>query len=307
MATVAQQRNLAAAKWSPNGSSLAADQGAPVTSSYGENVFGPSVQRALLPKSVYKQLQATLESGQPLQYEMQVDDRWFSVRLDPIPPREQVAPSVVAVISDITARRVAEEERMRLLANTERARKEAEISRLEAEAARSEAEKASRAKSDFLAVMSHELRPPLTAIDGYAELLELEVRGPITPAQREDIRRIRRSQPAIGNAHGVYKRETVLDFQRVTDIVGAHPIPIALHGGSGISNAQFSDLIGRGCAKVNISTALKITYMKSNLSYLKEAEARDRWDPPSLFTHVRSDVVALTRALAEQFGSAGKA
>ena len=67
MATVAQQRNLAAAKWSPNGSSLAAEQGAPVTSSYGENVFGPAVQRALLPKSVYKQLQATLESGQPLE------------------------------------------------------------------------------------------------------------------------------------------------------------------------------------------------------------------------------------------------
>ena len=42
--------------------------------------------------------------------------------------------------------------------------------------------------------MSHELRTPLNAIDGYAELLELEVRGPITPAQREDIRRIRRSQ-----------------------------------------------------------------------------------------------------------------
>ncbi len=75
-----------------------------------------------------------------------------------------------------------------------RARKEAEISRLEAEAARSEAEKANRAKSEFLAVMSHELRTPLNAIDGYAELLELEVRGPITDVQREDIRRIRRSQ-----------------------------------------------------------------------------------------------------------------
>ena len=151
-----------------------------------------------------------LESGQPLQYEMQVGDRWFSVRLDPIPPREQVAPSVVAVISDITARRVAEEERMRLLANTERARKEAEISRLEAEAARAEAEKASRAKSDFLAVMSHELRTPLNAIDGYAELLELEVRGPITPAQREDIRRIRRSQK-----HLLSLINDVLNFVRV--------------------------------------------------------------------------------------------
>lgn len=113
--------------------------------------------------------------------------------------------------------------------------------------------------------------------------------------------------PAIGNAHGVYKHEPVLDFQRVSDIEAAHPIPIALHGGSGMTPAQFSDLISRGCAKVNISTALKITYMKSNLAYLLDAQARDKWDPPSLFAHVRTDVVAMTVDLARQFGSAGKA
>lgn len=113
--------------------------------------------------------------------------------------------------------------------------------------------------------------------------------------------------PAIGNAHGVYKREPVLDFQRVTDLVEAHPVPIALHGGSGLTDAQFRDLIARGCAKVNISTALKIRYMTSNLSFLKEAEARDTWDPPALFAHVRADIVSMTRDLAQQFGSAGKA
>ena len=60
--------------------------------------------------------------------------------------------------------------------------------------ARQDAEEANAAKSQFLATMSHELRTPLNAIAGYAELLKLELRGPITPQQREDLDRIDRSQ-----------------------------------------------------------------------------------------------------------------
>lgn len=113
--------------------------------------------------------------------------------------------------------------------------------------------------------------------------------------------------PAIGNAHGTYKRAPVLDFQRVSDIVDAHPVPIALHGGSGLSDEQFRDCIARGCAKVNISTALKETFMQSSLAFLKDAEAKATWDPPSLFTAVGADVRAMTRHFAEVFGSAGRA
>jgi ketose-bisphosphate aldolase len=113
--------------------------------------------------------------------------------------------------------------------------------------------------------------------------------------------------PAIGNAHGVYRSEPQLDAQRVSDIVAAEPIPIALHGGTGMTDAQFTDLIGRGCAKVNISTALKISYMKSNLAFLRTAEARDSWDPPSLFTAVRSAIVELAAAHMRRFGSVGRA
>ncbi|MET1052756.1 MAG: class II fructose-bisphosphate aldolase [Mycetocola sp.] len=113
--------------------------------------------------------------------------------------------------------------------------------------------------------------------------------------------------PSIGNAHGVYSATPDLDFQRVTDLVEATSIPIALHGGSGMTDQQFADLISRGCAKVNISTALKIEFMKSSLDYLKGAEERDKWDPPSLFADVRQRIVALTTGLAGTFGSAGKA
>ena len=113
--------------------------------------------------------------------------------------------------------------------------------------------------------------------------------------------------PAIGNAHGVYRAEPRLDAQRVSDIVAAEPIPIALHGGTGMTDAQFSDLIERGCAKVNISTALKIAYMKSNLAFLRSAEERDTWDPPSLFTAVRAAVKDMAAEHMGRFGSVGKA
>lgn len=113
--------------------------------------------------------------------------------------------------------------------------------------------------------------------------------------------------PAIGNAHGSYKQAPVLDAQRVSDLVAEYPVPIALHGGSGLSDEQFHDLISRGCAKVNISTALKETYMKSNLAFLQTAAERQKWDPPSLFRAVRQDVVELAGSLMRLFGSAGKA
>jgi fructose-bisphosphate aldolase class II len=113
--------------------------------------------------------------------------------------------------------------------------------------------------------------------------------------------------PAIGNAHGQYKQAPILNAQRVTDLVEATGIPMALHGGTGLSDEQFTDLIARGCAKVNISTALKETFMKSGLEFLREAESKGKWDPPSLFRHQRDAVVDMAARHIRLFGGSGRA
>ena len=111
--------------------------------------------------------------------------------------------------------------------------------------------------------------------------------------------------PAIGTAHGLYKAAPELRPERVSEIVAVHPIPQVLHGGTGLSEDQFTDLIARGCAKVNISTALKIAFVDAHREYLDANPGKH--DPPSLFAHVRAAVKEMAEYHIRTFGSAGRA
>jgi ketose-bisphosphate aldolase len=111
--------------------------------------------------------------------------------------------------------------------------------------------------------------------------------------------------PAIGTAHGLYKAEPDLTPERVSQLVELHPIPMVLHGGTGLTEDQFADLIARGCAKVNISTALKIAFIDAHREYLDANPGKH--DPPSLLRHVRSAVKDMAGYYIRTFGSAGRA
>jgi signal transduction histidine kinase len=73
-----------------------------------------------------------------------------------------------------------------------------------------EASRANQTKSDFLAVVSHDLRTPLTAILGYADLLEMGVPEVIPDASRERVHRIRTSAK-----HLLYLLNELLSFARL--------------------------------------------------------------------------------------------
>ncbi len=111
--------------------------------------------------------------------------------------------------------------------------------------------------------------------------------------------------PAIGTAHGLYKRAPQLKPERVSEIVALHPIPMVLHGGTGLTQEQFTDLISRGCAKVNISTALKIAFVDAHREYLDANPGKH--DPPSMLGHVREAVKSMAEYHIGMFGSAGRA
>ena len=59
---------------------------------------------------------------------------------------------------------------------------------------------------------------------------------------------------AFGTAHGFYKDTPKLDFERLSKINSLIDVPIVMHGGSGVSEADYREVIKRGVRKVNYYT-----------------------------------------------------
>lgn len=76
--------------------------------------------------------------------------------------------------------------------------------------------------------------------------------------------------PSVGTAHGVYSGIPNLNFELVREFSESGSVPVVIHGGTGLSEADFKQFIQCGACKINISTALKQAYFDSMKEYLEK-------------------------------------
>jgi len=110
--------------------------------------------------------------------------------------------------------------------------------------------------------------------------------------------------PAIGTAHGIYKGEPKIAFDRLAEIARRTGVPIALHGGTGLTDEVFAKAISLGCAKVNISTAIKYAFIDGFVDY---HDAHKEYEPLKPLGAQYQRVEQVIADNIRLFGSEGKA
>ncbi len=111
--------------------------------------------------------------------------------------------------------------------------------------------------------------------------------------------------PAIGTAHGFYKGEPKIAFDLLERIARAITVPIAIHGGTGLSDEVFQRVIRLGGAKINVSTQLKQVFRDSLAEYFQQNPKVN--EPTKILSYMRDKIQEVVESFIDKFGSAGKA
>lgn len=111
--------------------------------------------------------------------------------------------------------------------------------------------------------------------------------------------------PAIGTAHGIYKGEPRIDFDRIAAIAARVAVPLVLHGGSGIPEAQVKRCVSLGMAKMNIATEIRIVF--SDAIKRVFAEHPDENDPRKYMVPAKQAVKAAAIDKMAMLGCIGRA
>lgn len=109
---------------------------------------------------------------------------------------------------------------------------------------------------------------------------------------------------AIGTAHGLYKSEPKLDFERLEEIRNIVSIPLVLHGASGLSDKDIQRAISLGICKVNVATELKIAFSGALKEYFKENP--DAEDPRKYMKPAKAAMKEVVKKVIRVCGSQDK-
>lgn len=111
--------------------------------------------------------------------------------------------------------------------------------------------------------------------------------------------------PAIGTAHGLYRGEPRIDFERISRIAAKVDVPLVLHGGSGIPEEQLKRCISLGMAKINVATELRIVFTEAIRSVLLQHPEEN--DPRKYMGLARQAMKEAAKEKMRLCGSVGKA
>ena len=110
---------------------------------------------------------------------------------------------------------------------------------------------------------------------------------------------------AVGTAHGVYKGEPKLDFDRIKTIAGMVDVPLVLHGSSGVPDESVKKAISLGIHKVNIDTNIREAFAQGVKDFLRDNP--DNIDPRKILGPAREAMKQIIIQKMHVFGSAGRA
>lgn len=99
---------------------------------------------------------------------------------------------------------------------------------------------------------------------------------------------------AVGSSHAMTRRTSVLDLELIGRLRNAVPVPLVLHGSSGVPDDQLTAAVAAGIAKVNIGTALNVAFTRGLRAAL---EAGSSSDPRSYLAPARDAMSAVVADL----------
>lgn len=106
---------------------------------------------------------------------------------------------------------------------------------------------------------------------------------------------------AVGTAHGLYRCEPKLDFDRLRCIHRQAKVPLVLHGGSGLPEDSVRKAIELGITKVNIATELNVAFLEATKDIVQQEPTPNF---PALLLHpARRAVAPVVRRKIELSGS----